>query len=50
MFEKDDMLMNEGAAGAAQYEEAYGYRPPNPIYPPNSVNVALPRKLGQAPV
>lgn len=23
-MEKDDMLMNEGAAGAAQYEEAYG--------------------------
>jgi hypothetical protein len=22
-MEKDDMLMNEGTAGAAQYEEAY---------------------------
>lgn len=44
------MLMNEGAAGAAQYEEAYGYRPANAIYTPNSINVALPRKLGHAPV
>lgn len=45
--EKDDMLLNEGAAGAAQYEEAYGRGAGNAGRLIGGSAAGGPRKLGK---
>jgi|LauGreDrversion4_2_1035121.scaffolds.fasta_scaffold451750_2 hypothetical protein len=41
-MEKDDLMLNEGAAGAAQYEEAYNNNNRNTGYNAGTIQ---PRKL-----